>query len=281
MGEEVKILVTKARALKNAGRWDIDFHLPPVGIRAFPEKSLVPVRQCAEFSKMKRDPGISPEAPFKYVDISSVDVETGIIARPQELTGEEAPSRARKVIRAYDIIISTCRPTRGAIAVIPEDLHGEICSTGFSVIRARPNVNPFYLHFALRLESTLEQFRKWSTGSSYPAILDEDVARTLIPLPDAPSQDAIARLVRLALATREKAIMQANQVWNAVVGGIMGGLTRNTVYPAAGGNGNGLVWSIKQIEDRVARLRPIKGELSTVDEELLERFDEDEEKEEG
>ena len=150
-----------------------------IGINSFPKDVLTPIIKCADIIKDKRDPKKNPEMTFQYVDIASIDVETGIIINPQELTGKEAPSRARKIISAYDIIISTCRPTRGAIAVVPEELHGQICSTGFSVIRAKPNVNPFYLYYALRLQSTLEQFRKWSTGSSYPAILDDDIAKTI------------------------------------------------------------------------------------------------------
>src|SRR6185437_1289969 len=114
---------------------------------------------------------------------------------PQEVEGVDAPSRARKVVRAFDIVISTCRPTRGAIAVVPISLHNQIASTGFSIWRAKAGTNPFYLHYALRLQSTLEQFRKWSTGSSYPAILDEDVAKTLIPVPSPAEQDRIARLI--------------------------------------------------------------------------------------
>ncbi len=120
----MKTLQVTAQQLKSAVRWDIDFHLPPVGIKAFPKTLLVPVSRAADIIKKKRDPSARPETLFKYVDISSVDVETGVVVRPQELTGAEAPSRARKVIHAYDIIISTCRPTRGAIAVIPEELAG-------------------------------------------------------------------------------------------------------------------------------------------------------------
>lgn len=219
------LLVARSR-IQNAGRWDIDFHLPPEEIRRFPANIVAPVRKAADVVKTKRDPTKKPEETFLYVDIASVDVATGTIVNPQELTGEEAPSRARKVIHAYDIIISTCRPTRGAIAVVPESLHGQICSTGFSVIRCKDDVNPFYLHFALRMASTLEQFRKWSTGSSYPAILDEDVEKTLIPLPTPDVQDAVSRSIRSALARREAIISAANKEWegttNAAIQHVIG-----------------------------------------------------------
>jgi len=142
------------------------------------------------------------------------------VSNPQELRGDEAPSRARKVVRAFDIVVSTCRPTRGAIAVIPITLHNQIASTAFSIVRAKSEVNPFYLHYALRLPSTLEQFRKWSTGSSYPAILDEDVKKTLIPLPDPEIQDQIAQKVLSALHERDVAIASANAGWNDTLSNI-------------------------------------------------------------
>jgi len=168
------------------------------------------VDQVADVVKAKRDPTNKPDETFLYIDIGSINVFTGEISNPQELSGDEAPSRARKVVSAFDIIISTCRPTRGAISVVPLALHNQIASTGFSIIRAKENINPFYLCYAIRLTSTLEQFRKWSTGSSYPAILDEDVEKTLIPIPDIDEQDRIAFEMQLELEKYNDIINKAN-----------------------------------------------------------------------
>lgn len=206
----MKTLVKQLGELKITGRWDIDFHLPPEGIRQYPEKILNRIDEVADIVKAKRDPGKKPEEVFQYIDISSIDVSYGLITNPQELTGEEAPSRARKVVSAFDVIISTCRPTRGAIAVVPVNLHNQIASTAFSVIHAKENVNPLYLYYAIRLPSTLEQFRKWSTGSSYPAILDDDVRKTKIPMPSKEEQDIIAVMINDALIEHDKLIKTAN-----------------------------------------------------------------------
>lgn len=143
-----------------------------------------------------------------------MDVQIGRIVNPQEVLGDEAPSRARKVVKSDDIIVSTCRPTRGAIAIVPSDLDDEICSTGFSVWRAiSTEILPEYLHWALRLESTLEQFRKWSTGSSYPAILDEDVAKTRIPVPNIAKQRQIVDKIIEGLRERDRMIAVADREW--------------------------------------------------------------------
>ncbi|MBN3878981.1 MULTISPECIES: hypothetical protein [unclassified Nostoc] len=66
----------------------------------------------------------------------------------------------------------------------------------------------------------LEQFRKWSTGSSYPAILDEDVKKTLIPLPIHEVQDQIAQKILAALHERDIALAAANAGWNGVLDNI-------------------------------------------------------------
>jgi restriction endonuclease S subunit len=210
----MKCQLESLHSLHSEGRWDIDYHLPPEGIKQFHPDSLKPISYAADIVKTKRDPTKEPDEEFIYIDISSVDVNTGVIVTPQELLGVEAPSRARKVVNAYDLIISTCRPTRGAISVIPEIYHDQICSTGFSVIRPKKGVNPFYLHFAVRLASTLEQFRKFSTGSSYPAILDSDVKKTLIPLPDNKTQDLIAGHVLKGLNQRQQALEKANVLFH-------------------------------------------------------------------
>ena len=195
---------------------DIEFSrcIVKIYVRSLSNKDiLVEMKKCSDIITEKRNPTLKPDKLFKYVDISSIDVVTGIIINPQELLGEEAPSRARKVIREGDIIISTCRPTRGAVAIVPKELDNQICSTGFCVIRAKEGVSNKYLHFILRSAVVKEQFRKFSTGSSYPAILDDDVRKTVIPLPKATIQAKIADKVHKETDRRNEIIAQANQQW--------------------------------------------------------------------
>ncbi len=225
----MKTLIKTKDEIQKEGRWDIDYHLPPEGIKQFPDDILVAVGEVADVIKDKRDPTTEPDKEFKYVDISSVNVETGEIETPQELTGTEAPSRARKLIKRNDILISTCRPTRGAIAIVPKALDGEVCSTGFSVVRAKKGINPIYLHFALRLPSTLEQFRKWSTGSSYPAILDEDVFKTKIPVPGKKEQDCVADIMKEITKIRNLLIERSNKMLHQVVQDTISGIARGVI----------------------------------------------------
>lgn len=210
---EVKQIKVKYKKLIDEERWDIDYHLPPIEINKFSKDILTEMCKCSDVITEKRNPTLKPDELFQYIDISSIDVVTGIIINTQELLGEEAPSRARKVVHEGDIIISTCRPTRGAVAIVPKKLDNQICSTGFCVIRAKEGVSNKYLHFILRSAVVKEQFRKFSTGSSYPAILDEDVEKTVIPLPKEPMQKQIADKVHEETEKRNELITQAHQQW--------------------------------------------------------------------
>ncbi|MCX6922839.1 MAG: restriction endonuclease subunit S, partial [Verrucomicrobia bacterium] len=78
----------------------------------------------------QRDPTASPDKPFRYIDISAIDKDAKRITSAPELQGTEAPSRARKVLRAGDVLVSTVRPNLNAVAIVPEELDGEIASTG-------------------------------------------------------------------------------------------------------------------------------------------------------
>ena len=213
----MKYIKQKFSTLVSEQRWDIDYHLPPVEIKKYNSEILDEIKNCADIVTEKRNPTLKPEEMFIYIDISAIDVTTGIITNPQQLLGEEAPSRARKVVREGDIIISTCRPTRGAIAIIPKEFDNQICSTGFSVIRTKDNVDARYLHFILRSALVKEQFRKFSTGSSYPAILDSDVEKTIIPLPSIDEQNIIADKVFAETRTRNLVIEKANKEWEEKV----------------------------------------------------------------
>jgi len=275
----MKVLLKTRRELQAAGRWDIDFHLPAEGIKKFPNSLLKRLDQVAAIGWEKRDPTKEPDLAFQYIDISAVDVTVGMIANPQDVEGSEAPSRARKVVRAFDLLVSTCRPTRGAIAVVPVKLHNQIASTGFSIVRAHDDVNPFYLHYALRLPSTLEQFRKWSTGSSYPAILDSDVKKTIIPLPDPPTQDAIAAKVVAALRKRAKVIRDANAVWTKTLAEItttLCGEDPNGAKDLAEYEDELDAYSLADVRAKLTELPPLtteNGSDADADEGLLEGLD--------
>ncbi|MEM5858800.1 hypothetical protein RQM21_015650 [Citrobacter freundii] len=79
------------------------------------------------------NPTISPETEFFYIDVSSVSNKTFSIENVQLLKGKNAPSRARKLVKEGDVLFATIRPTLQRIAIVPEKLDKQVCSTGYDL----------------------------------------------------------------------------------------------------------------------------------------------------
>lgn len=156
-----------------------------------------------------RDPTRNPRTSFRYVDVSSVDNTTFAIRETTELQGKDAPSRARKVIRSRDVIFATVRPTLRRIALVDSSLDNQICSTGFCVLRAGPELDPRFLYYWLLTDGILEHVAKIEKGVSYPAIRDSDVKAIQMPYPPLAEQRQIA----LVLSAVQRAIERQERLF--------------------------------------------------------------------
>ncbi len=128
-----------------------------------------------------------------YVDISSVDNGTKRLLTPQRIAADAAPSRARQLVRVNDVLVSTVRPNLNAVALVPVQLDKEIASTGFCVLRPQPKqLYPQYLFYFTQSASFVRHLTTIANGASYPAVSDNDILETCIPLPDLAEQQQIA-----------------------------------------------------------------------------------------
>lgn len=125
---------------------------------------------------------------IEYVEISDVSYEHGIQGCSKILF-KDAPSRARRITKNGDIIISTVRTYLKAIARIGHST--PIVSTGFAVIRP-VRTNPCFLYYVLSESGFLDTVQLYSTGVSYPAITANDLINLKCPLPPLAEQEAIA-----------------------------------------------------------------------------------------
>lgn len=141
------------------------------------------------------DPRKSPEDLFDYVDVSSVSNETFTIGETQKLLGADAPSRARRQIRSGDILFATIRPTLQRIAQVPEHLNGQVCSTGYIVLRPKPDLDARFLMHALFRPDFMDAMEKLQSGASYPAVTDKQVRSQKIPLPPLEEQQRIVAIL--------------------------------------------------------------------------------------
>ncbi|WP_424946864.1 restriction endonuclease subunit S [Candidatus Spongiihabitans sp.] len=138
------------------------------------------------------DPRKQPEESFEYIDVSSVSRITHSIRTTSPTLGCDAPSRAKRLVRAGDVLFATIRPTLQRIAIVPAHLDQAICSTGYFVLRPKPDVNSRFLFYYLFSQPFSDEMALLQRGASYPAVSDRDVKEHLIHLPPLPEQNRIA-----------------------------------------------------------------------------------------
>ena len=132
---------------------------------------------------------------FFYFDIDSVENDTGNLKQVKEITGKDAPSRARRVVHCNDVIMSTVRPYLKAFALVPENYDRQICSTGFAVLTSKEDLNPHYLLYTLFSKVVIDQCNKMMVGGQYPALNSQQVSQILIPVPSVFEQRKIENVL--------------------------------------------------------------------------------------
>lgn len=128
----------------------------------------------------------------------------------------EVPSRAKMIVRNGDIIVSTTRPHRGAIAtIVCPDTQVQIASTGFCVLRdlKRDDVLKEYLQWILLDNYVLLQMLQRSSGGNYPAISGNELKNVVIPIPDIDIQRKICREARKRKTHAFALRQEAKQEW--------------------------------------------------------------------
>lgn len=128
---------------------------------------------------------------FKYIDISSVSFENGIDLG-QDIVFSQAPSRARRIVKKGDVLVSTVRTYLRAIADIDWDAENFVASTGFAVFSPNDNIIPRFMAFTVKSTDVINQICANSKGVSYPAIQAPLLASVEIPYFDIPKQAEIA-----------------------------------------------------------------------------------------
>lgn len=153
----------------------------------------------------QRDPTETPDITFRYIDIAAIDKDAKRIAAPPEISGAEAPSRARKVVKTGDVIVSTVRPNLNAVAIVPKSLDDQIASTGFCVLRANVHIAiPEFIFYRCRTNEFVSGLVGQMRGANYPAVSDGVIKRSTLSLPTLGEQRRIVELLEQADGLRRQ-----------------------------------------------------------------------------
>ncbi|EGF33134.1 Type I restriction-modification system, specificity subunit S [Oxalobacteraceae bacterium IMCC9480] len=116
-----------------------------------------------------------------YIDLANtknneIDVTT-------EYVFDEAPSRARRVLRTGDSIIGTVRPGNRSFAYIYRAARNLTGSTGFAVLRPKVIKNAEFIFIAATQNSSIDYLAHIADGGAYPAVRPEVVANIELTVP--------------------------------------------------------------------------------------------------
>ncbi|MCP4351909.1 MAG: restriction endonuclease subunit S [Desulfobacterales bacterium] len=130
---------------------------------------------------------------INYFDISSV--KSGYVEKINTIDLKNAPSRAKRIVRKKDTILSTVRPSNRSFFYFKEAKENDIASTGFAVLRPKQELDDRYLYYLVTDYSFTGFLVSNEKGATYPAVTTDVIERAKIHLPPLRTQHKIAKIL--------------------------------------------------------------------------------------
>ena len=169
---------------------------------------------CDKVSNIKWQ-NVPSDAVYSYVDLTAVDRDSFNITETQSINNENAPSRAKQIIKENDVLFGTTRPTLKRFCIVEDKNDGDICSTGFCVLR--PNneiVSSKWVFYQLMADKFYAYIEPLQSGATYPAVTDGVVKSYVIPIPSLSEQQHIVEELDLLSSIIEKKKVQLTELDN-------------------------------------------------------------------
>lgn len=132
------------------------------------------LNELAEFNPKSNLPN-----KFEYVDLESV-IGTELIGHRTE-NKETAPSRAQRLAQKNDVFYQTVRPYQKNNYLFDLPYENYVFSTGYA--QMRPKNSGYFLLTLVQEEKFVNRVLERSTGTSYPAINSNDLAKLSVNVP--------------------------------------------------------------------------------------------------
>ncbi len=167
---------------------------------------------------------------IEYVDVSSISRDYLYIETTSRFILKEAPGRARKRILTSDVIFATVRPTLLRVAVVPQELDNQVCSTAFCVLRRDNKMSTHnFIYYVVQRDQFVQQLAEIETGASYPAVTDRIVKEQIVPVPSLEEQREIVAILdaidqKIDLHRRKRAVF--DELFKALLHNLMTGEIR-------------------------------------------------------
>ena len=139
------------------------------------------VKALGDVSNLNPESWSNTDVPtgIEYVDLANT--KWGVIESTRNLALQDAPSRARRILRSGDTIVGTVRPGNGSYSLIGND--GLTGSTGFAVLRPLHPRFRELVYLAATDPDNIERLAHRADGAAYPAVRPGVVSETEVVIP--------------------------------------------------------------------------------------------------
>ena len=166
---------------------------------------VVPLKHWVQINARVLPKATDPVLAFSYLDIGSVG--TGmLIEAPKKLLFGGAPSRARRVVKQGDTLVSTVRTYLKAVYSVQNSDGLLICSTGLAVLSPNNHTDSRFVGYSAQSKGFTDRVTAESVGIAYPAIAETRLGALPAPIPLMAEQTAIAEYLDRATFKITKAI---------------------------------------------------------------------------
>jgi type I restriction enzyme S subunit len=171
---------------------------------------VLPLKYLVKCNQKVLSENTEPTTKINYIEIGDVSAEKGITATTQYEFGE-APSRARRIVKACDVIVSTVRTYLRAISSIKKEHNDYVASTGFAVLTPQ-NIYSDFLGYLVLNDGWIGEVISLSKGVSYPSINTSDLVGIPAVNPPLSEQEQIAAYLDRKTAQLDSLIAQKRQL---------------------------------------------------------------------
>ena len=135
---------------------------------------------CAKINESTLGAKTPNDYKFYYIDIASI-VSPKHLGPLTEYSFADAPSRARRIVKQNDIVLSLVRPYLKSFVQVKSNQDNLIASTGTAVVFAKSQNSTDFLFHMLFSKAFMTFCENRMNGTNYPAITPTDLADFQIP----------------------------------------------------------------------------------------------------
>ena len=192
------------------GRTDAEYYqIPYIQLSEHVKKAVQgcqPITELCDFLKPNIDPSKTPKEEYNYVELADINARLGVIDKCESYAGEELPSRARRVVKAGDVLASAVVGSIDKSAAIGKHQDGYVASTGFFHLRPKVGISTEFLLMLMRSQVVQMQLRQQATGGILSTVPDSRVKYILVPKVEKSVQKGVAAKVKAAQKKHQESL---------------------------------------------------------------------------